>query len=51
MSGVLNFLSEHLPDMIQKGGDMLGSLVQGIVEGIPVMLQNLPRIITSFVNL
>lgn len=36
--------------MIQKGFELLGQIVQGIVQAIPILIAKVPEIISTFAN-
>ena len=37
-------VAEHLPDILQKGIELLGELASGIIQAIPDLLQKIPEV-------
>lgn len=46
-----DMLSELAPVFIEKGFQMLSSLVQGITNALPTLIAKVPQIITTFANI
>ena len=44
-------LSEAAPGLIQKGFELLQKVVEGIVSAIPVLIEKVPKIISTFANI
>ena len=45
---IIDFISNHLPEIIDTGLQILLALAIGIINAIPQMVQQLPRIIVAF---
>lgn len=46
-----DMLAELAPVFIEKGFQMLSSLVQGITDALPILIAKVPQIITTFANI
>lgn len=50
IEGILTFLSESLPILLEQGAQIILMLVNGIINAIPILVEQLPIIITSIVE-
>lgn len=46
-----DMLAELAPVFVEKGFQMLSSLVQGITDALPTLIEKVPKIITTFANI
>ena len=51
IQGIGEKLAEAAPVMIQKGFELLQKLVEGIVTAIPILIERVPEIISTFANI
>lgn len=43
-------LTEHGPEFVVKGAEMLGNLIVGIIEALPSLISKVPEIVQAFVD-
>lgn len=51
LQGLGDMLTEFAPVLVQKGFEMLQSLVSGLVEAIPMLVEKVPVLISTFANI
>lgn len=49
-SEIISYFASLAPDLISTGGDLIYSLVTGVINGIPQILMSIPQLITTFVS-
>ena len=50
INGFLDYITSRLPDILNKGVEMINYLVNGILDTVPQMVAQLPAIITAFIE-
>lgn len=50
IGSVLNAITTHLPEVLQKGCDIIVSLATGFLQNLPVLIENVGNMISQFIG-
>lgn len=50
IQGLITTVTTQLPNLINAGMQLLGALVQGLIQSIPTLLAAIPQIVMAFIN-
>lgn len=50
IQGLITTVTTQLPNLINTGMQLLGALVQGLIQSIPTLLATIPQIVMAFIN-